>query len=96
MTIKEKINNFIKRTFHDEIIAVEPPREFWMEYKDIGPRLEGYITTVTYKYRGKQNLVSTIDNDHFQLISPEKALKNAMNFYEKVTKKIKNSNENTK
>lgn len=88
MTIKEKINNFIEHTFHDEIIAVEPPREFWMEYKDVGRRLEGYITTVTYKYRGKQDVVSTIDNEHFQLISPERALKNANDFYLRATRKM--------
>ena len=90
------IKNFMKRTFHDEIIAVEEPREFVVKYKDIGDRLEGYIIPVTYKYRGKQNMYSMIDNDHWHLISKECALKRANKFYQQTLKKIQSRNENTK
>ena len=96
MGIKQKFKLFITKTFHDEIIAVAEPREWWIEYRDIGKRLEGYIVTVTYKYRGKRNLYSVIDNDHFHLISPERALKDAKAFYSKTLQKIKTRNENTK
>ena len=94
--IKLSIRNFIKRTFHDEIIAIEEPREWWVEYKDVGRRLEGYIIPVTYKYRGNQNTYSIIDNDHLHIITKERALREAQKFYAKVQKKIASRNENTK
>ena len=96
MKIKEKINNFIKRTFHDEIVAVEPPREWWMEYRDVGRRLEAYVVSVVYKYRGAQTAYFSVDNDHFLLVTPQKALKNANDFYLRTLQQIKNRNENTK
>ncbi len=94
--LKERFNNFIERTFHDEIVAVEPPRECWMEYRDVGRRLEAYIVPITYKYRGVRNAYFDIDNDHFLLVTPEKALKNANSFYLKILQQIKKRNENTK
>ena len=96
MTLTQKIKNFYERTFRDEIVTVEPPREWWIEYRDIGRRLEGYIVPVVYKYRGKRNLCATIDNDHLNFISKEKALQNAMTFYNNAIKKIKARNENSK
>ena len=88
MKIKQVISNFVNRMFNDEVIDVQPPREWWVEYKDVGKRLEGYIVSVTYKYRGWCDTYSIIDNDHFQLISPKQALKNATRFYNKTRQKI--------
>ena len=96
LNMRLSIRNFIKREFHDEIVAIEEPREWWVEYRDVGKRLEGYVIPVTYKYRGKQNLYSIIDNDHWHLISQERALKKAQKFYAQVQKKIQAHNENTK
>ena len=96
MTLIQKIKDFYEKTFHDEIVAIEEPREWWLEYRDIGRRLEGYIVPVTYKYRGKRNMCAWIDNDHMNLISKEKALQNATTFYNNVINKIKMRNENTK
>ena len=88
ISFKDKITYFINRTFRDEIIAVEPPREMWVEYKDVGRRLEGYVVPVTYKYRGKQTIYSCIDNDHLCLVSPQRALKFATDFYNNARQKI--------
>ena len=96
LNMKLSIRNFLKRTFHDEIIAIEEPREFVVKYKDIGERLEGYIIPVTYKYRGKQNMYSMIDNDHWHLISKERALRDAQTFYQQTLKKIQLNNDKAK
>ena len=83
MKIIEKVKDLYKKTFDDEIIGIKPPREYWCDYRDVGHRLEGYKIAVTYKYKGLLDVFFIVDNDHFRLVSKEKALKNAMNFYEK-------------
>ena len=88
LNMRLSLRNFIDRTFHDEIIAIEEPREWWVEYMDKGRRLEGYIIPVTYKYRGKQDAYSVIDNDHFGLITQERALKKAQRFYSRTIQKL--------
>ena len=88
MTLKEWIKYFFIRTFHDEIIAVYPPEEYIVTYRDVGTRLEGYTVRVEYKYRGIDNRLFPIDNDHFQIVSPQRALKYAQDFYMKARDKI--------
>ena len=83
MKIIEKVKDLYKKTFDNEIQKIEVPREYWCDYRDIGRRLEGYKVLVKYRYKGWVDLFFIIDNDHFNLVSKEKALKNAMNFYEK-------------
>ena len=96
MQIKEKVHNFIERTFNDKIISVSPPVEWWCTYKDVGTRLEAYSVPVVYKYSGRQNVLFMIDNDHFRLITPACALKNAQRFYASTLRKLQQQNENTK
>lgn len=96
-----RLRDFIDKTFRDEIVDIEPPKEWWFEYRDVGKRLEGYIIPVTYKYRGRCYMYSSIDNDHFGLVTPQRALKEAERFYNKTQQKLlqKRSraiNENTK
>lgn len=79
--LKEGITTLINRVFHDEIIDVVEPREWWMKYNDIGKRLEGYIVTVTYKYRGRRDYYCDIDYGMLRLISKDQALKNAKGLY---------------
>lgn len=91
MKFVEKIKDLYNKTFNDEIIDIKPPREFWCDYRDIGRRLEGYKLKVQYKYKGWSDVFFSIDNDHLQLISKEKALKTAINFYEKVITNLQQS-----
>lgn len=88
MQIKEKIHNFIERNFNDQIISVGSPIEWWCAYKDVGTRLEAYAVPVVYKYHGRQNVLFMIDNDHFCLIPPKYALKNAQRFQMRTTRKM--------
>jgi len=91
-----KINLFFKKMFCDEILFVNPPREWWITYKDVGRVHEGYIVSAVYKYRGATDIYFDIDNGHLQLISPERAFKNAHKFYMQACKKIQSRYENTK
>lgn len=88
MTIKQNIENFIEHTFNDKIVDVRPIKEMRVSYHDIGERLEGYVVPVTYKYRGNRNVYFTIDNDHFKMISAEKALQNAKDYHLKASRKM--------
>jgi len=92
MILSVKIQNFLNRVFSDYIVAVEPPREWWVDYYDVGMRLEGYIVPVTYKYSGKTQRTFIIDNDHLRLISPEMAICGAQKFYNKALKEIEKRN----
>lgn len=83
MKIIEKVKDLYNKTFNDEIQKIEPPHEYWCNYRDIGRRLEGYKIAIKYKYKGWSDMFFVIDNDHFKLVSKEKALKNATDFYEK-------------
>lgn len=94
--IKTGIKDFMNKTFHDEVVAVAPPREFYYTYRDIGIRLESFVVTVTYKYRGRVNYFFCIDNDHLKLVSVEKAFCAARDYYLSKLQKIKSNNENTK
>ena len=97
LKLRLSIRDYLKKTFHDEIIDIEEPREWWVEYKDVGRRLEGYVIPAIYKYRGKQNIYSTIDNDHFFIITKEHAFKSAWKFFNETKKKIAaRNNENIK
>ena len=96
MDVKQKIIDIINIVFHDELIDINPPIERWMEYRDIGRRLEAYVVRATYKYRGNIDYTFSIDNDHFMLVTPQRALQNANNFYLQALQQIKNRNENTK
>ena len=100
MILLVKIQNFLNRAFADYIVAVEPPREWWIDYRDVGMRLEGYKVPVTYKYAGRKERTFSIDNEHLRLITPEMAIDDAQKFYEKTMKKIElrkqQENENTK
>ena len=88
MNIKHQISNFINKTFRDEIIDIKPPREWWVEYKDVGKQLEGYIISVIYKYRGERKAYACIDNGFLGIISPDEALHHATVFYDNIRKKI--------
>lgn len=88
LNVKLRLKNLIAKTFCDEIIDIKKPQEWWVEYRDIGKRMEGYIINVTYKYKGNRNLYSFIDADHFRLVTAKKAKKAAWDFYDEVCKKI--------
>ena len=96
MGLRTRIVYFFKKTFHDEIIAIKPPVEWLQAYRDVGVRVEGYAVFVTYKYRGNDKILFSIDNDHLQLISAQRAAKRAQEFYEKMVKKLENNNGKTK
>ena len=89
LNLKFNLKDFITRTFHDEILSADAPCEYKITYNDIGTRLEAYVVDVTYKYAGKRQYFFAIDNDHLQLISPARALKNANDFYARCLKKVK-------
>lgn len=95
MQIAVKIQNLLNRLFRDEAVAVSEPREWIIQYKDVGTRLEGYIVDVTYKYAGKQSKYFNIDNDHFLLVSKSDAFNAASRFCSMIREKIK-QNENIK
>ena len=86
------IRDFINKTFRDEMTGVEQPREWWIKYKDVGERLEGYIVTVHYKYRGQKDRCFDIDNDHFQIVSKIEANNNAWDFYFRTLDEIEKRN----
>ena len=86
--VTTKIKQKWDMLFHDKIIDIEEPREWHIEYRDIGKRLEGYIVPVTYKYRGKCNKYFIIDYDHFQLISKQRAQNNANLYYQRVREEL--------
>ena len=90
------VTDFLNKTFHDEIVDVKPPREWWEDYHDVGPRQEGYIVRVVYKYKGMKDIKFSIDNEHLKLVSAIRAARRARRFYADACKKIKQRNENTK
>ena len=96
MNVRQKIKYFIDRIFNDEIIAIKPPVEWLQAYRDVGVRVEGYAVFVTYKYKGNDKILFPIDNDHLKLISAKRAAKRAQEFYEKIVRKLENSNDKTK
>ena len=96
MILSVKVQECLNRVFCDYPIKVEEPKEWWAEYKEIGPQHEGYDVMVTYKYSGRQKRSFIIDNGHLFLITPEMALKRAWKFYNRMTNKIKKHNDNSK
>lgn len=89
------ITDCMNLVFKDDVIGVSSPREWWEEYKDIGPRQEGYTVDVIYKYSGKQTLYFGIDYK-FGLISASIAEKRARNFYLKMCEKVDKYNKRHK
>lgn len=96
MNVRQKIKYFIDRTFHDEIIAAKPPVEWYEIYRDIGPRVEGYVVPVVRKYSGKTNILFPIDYGMFGLVPAKSAAKNAADFYVKIMRKLENNNGKAK
>ena len=88
MKIVQSIEDFMKRNFNDEIIDVQPIAEMRIKYRDIGERLEGYVVPVTYKNRGQSKEYFTIDNDHWKIVSAEKAFQNAKDYHLKSSRKM--------
>ena len=96
MNIKETVNNFINKKFHDRVIAVEPPRGVYYSNGDNEKYLDSYVVTMVYKYRGRVDRFFEFDDDPPVPASVAATLKGAEEFYKHELQKIKLHNENTK
>lgn len=92
---EKNLKYLIDRTFNDQVIAVEPPREWWIEYPGVGRVHEGYIVTVRYRYKGSRNYYFVLCGRN-RLIPESWTHRNAQKFYETTLGNIRSRNENTK
>ena len=79
----------IERAFDWTPVAVSYPMPEYREYRDAGRVLLGYCVRVRYKYHGVQAYLFSHDTEKLGLISQERALNNAMKFYERMRGEIK-------
>ena len=77
MLIKQVIDNI----FNNPPVSVDAPREYKMHYSDVGTRVEAYIVRVKYKNGKSRDFTFSIDNDHWKIVSAEKAYNRALRFY---------------
>ncbi|MBO4625827.1 MAG: hypothetical protein J5679_00925, partial [Alphaproteobacteria bacterium] len=59
-------------------------------------RVEAYVVRVMYKNGRRKEFTFPIDNDHWHLVTPEKAYCRALRFYSRQFNKMLICNENTK
>ena len=79
----------IKQAFDWPPVSVAFPRPEYRTYRDKGHVLLGYTVRVRYKYHGTQSHLFGYDEEKLGLVSQEKALDNAIKFYERMQGKIK-------
>lgn len=70
-------------------VAVSYPKPEYREYRDAGRVLLGYCVRVRYKYHGTRSRLFVHDSERLGLVSQERALGNAIKFYERMQGKIK-------
>lgn len=95
------IKEFIDNIFNNPPIDVCLPRAFTVFYRDVGKRVEAYTVEVTYKNDKHKEFTFPVDNDHWQLVSSDRAYKRAMCFYRRQRAKVRayqrlHRNENSK
>ena len=69
-------------------VAVKAPRPRYEVYKDAGRVLLGYEVEVDYLYHGNQCVLFPTDMEKLGLVTPQRALANAINFYKETRKKV--------
>ncbi|MBR5153200.1 MAG: hypothetical protein IKW57_00160 [Alphaproteobacteria bacterium] len=87
MDIQKQFASF-KLLFDWTPVAVYKPVAVYQTYRDKGTVLLGYEVRVEYKYHNPRQVFFTHDEEKLCLISRKKALKNAIGFYEQMSKKI--------
>ncbi len=85
----QKLRAKVEQAFDWTPVAVSYPKPEYREYRDVGRVLLGYSVRVRYKYHGTQSHLFSHDAEKLGLVSQERALNNAMKFYERMQGKIK-------
>lgn len=90
------LRDFIDNIFNNPPVLIEAPRAVKMHYSDVGTRVEAFNVRLFYKNGQRKDFTFPIDNDHWKIVSQEKAFHRAYSFYLRKCKKIAARNEKTK
>ncbi len=87
MAFRDTIKN-LRHIFDWTVVEVSNPQPYSRFYKDMGDFFLGYKVTVKYKYHGDYEYIFPVD-DKIGLVSKERALKRAINFYKQKSLRIR-------
>ncbi|MBQ8294205.1 MAG: hypothetical protein IJX89_02360 [Alphaproteobacteria bacterium] len=87
MNINQAVEKF-KLLFDWTPVSVSYPSPKYMDYSDKGHVLLGYQVRVRYRHHGMREYLFTYDEEKLGMVSQERALNNAIKFYEKTMQKI--------